>query len=231
MKNLSRQLLRLLELQPQESLFLSGSEGLKESLLALLAPLGVNISNSAKGAKYAVLEIDSLPLTFPTKESQAFLLALEAGTRLVILAKPPKESPDSAAQIYAPRMGLEKAHAETTTLENGELRLLLRGQKRAFPDAAQVKALKAIGGDMKATVLMGHEGLSEGFIASTREALLRHGLLKVKLAVGENDDKDELAQSLAFGAGGDLILRIGKIALLYERTVDLNPPQQKRRRH
>jgi RNA-binding protein len=79
---------------------------------------------------------------------------------------------------------------------------------------AQIRDLKARGQKLKATLKVGKEGLSAGFLAALDEALKHNELLKVKFD-DLKDQKKELAPQLAEKTGSELVMRVGNVALLY----------------
>jgi RNA-binding protein len=79
---------------------------------------------------------------------------------------------------------------------------------------AQIRELKARAQLMKPMLKVGHDGISPAFIAALDEMLKRHELVKVKFA-DFKDQKKELAPQLAEKTGGELIMRVGNVAVLY----------------
>jgi RNA-binding protein len=64
-------------------------------------------------------------------------------------------------------------------------------------------------------VTIGKEGLSESIEAATREALLVHELIKVRVLETAPDSRDELAGPLATATGSHVVGAIGRIVVLY----------------
>ena len=79
---------------------------------------------------------------------------------------------------------------------------------------ARIRELKARAQLMKPTLKVGHDGLSDPFIAALDAALKHHDLVKVKFS-DFKDQKKELAPQLALRTGSELIMRVGNVAVLY----------------
>ncbi len=79
---------------------------------------------------------------------------------------------------------------------------------------AKIRELKARAQLMKPTLKVGHDGLSDQFIAALDTALKRQDLVKVKFS-DFKDQKKELAPQLAARTGSELVMRVGNVAVLY----------------
>jgi RNA-binding protein len=79
---------------------------------------------------------------------------------------------------------------------------------------AKIRELKARAQLMKPTLKVGHDGLSDPFIAALDAALKRQDLVKVKFS-DFKEQKKELAPQLAARTGSELIMRVGNVAVLY----------------
>ena len=89
---------------------------------------------------------------------------------------------------------------------------------------AQIRKLKGIAQRMDATLKVGKQGLSDGFIKTLNEELSRHELVKVKFAEFKEQRK-ELAHQLAERTQSHLITLLGNVVVLYRQ----NPEEDKRR--
>ncbi len=72
---------------------------------------------------------------------------------------------------------------------------------------------------MDASLKVGKQGLSEGFIKSLDEELSRHELVKVKCAEFK-EQKKELAPQLATRTSSHLIMQVGNVVVLFRRNAD-----------
>lgn len=79
---------------------------------------------------------------------------------------------------------------------------------------AQIRALKARAQLLKATLKIGKEGISPGFLAALDEELKRHELVKVKFD-DFKEEKKELSPQLAEKSGSHLIMRVGNVVVLF----------------
>ena len=77
----------------------------------------------------------------------------------------------------------------------------------------QRKFLRGLAHPLKAAVLVGHEGLTDGVLGAVKQALLDHELVKVRMH--EPDDKKAMAADLARRAGASLCGLVGHTAILY----------------
>jgi RNA-binding protein len=84
---------------------------------------------------------------------------------------------------------------------------------------AKIRELKARAQLMKPTIKVGHDGLSEKFIAALDDLLKRHDLVKVKFS-DFKEDKKTLAPQLAEKTASELIMRVGNVAVLYRAKAD-----------
>jgi RNA-binding protein len=89
---------------------------------------------------------------------------------------------------------------------------------------AQVRKLKGLAQRMDATLKVGKQGLSDGFIKSLDEELSRHELVKVKFAEFKEQRK-ELAPQLAARTQSHLVTLLGNVVVLYRQ----HPEQDKRK--
>lgn len=78
----------------------------------------------------------------------------------------------------------------------------------------QRQALKGLAHDLKPVILVGAKGITDALVKETKGALLAHELIKARLAEG-SADLDADAQALAKAAGATLVVRIGRMAVLY----------------
>ncbi len=78
----------------------------------------------------------------------------------------------------------------------------------------QLRELKARAQLMKPTLKVGHDGLSEAFIAALDQALKYQDLVKVKFS-DFKEQKKELAPQLASRTNSEQGMRVGNVAVLY----------------
>ncbi len=87
--------------------------------------------------------------------------------------------------------------------------------------SSQRRKLKSMAQRMDATIKIGKNGLSEGFLKELNEALDRLELVKVRF-VEFKDQKKELAPQIAELTQSDLIARVGHVAVYYRQQADVS---------
>lgn len=89
--------------------------------------------------------------------------------------------------------------------------------------ADRKKQFRALGHNLNPIVTIGDKGLSDSVRAELNRALDDHELIKVKLAVGEREDRKELLEQLSALPGVELVQQVGKVALLFRANPKPNP--------
>jgi RNA-binding protein len=84
---------------------------------------------------------------------------------------------------------------------------------------AQIRKLKGMAQRMEASLKVGKQGLSEGFIKTLDEELSRHELVKVKFAEFKEQRK-ELAPQLAEKTQSHLVTLLGNVVILYRQNAE-----------
>lgn len=77
------------------------------------------------------------------------------------------------------------------------------------------RALRALGHHLKPVVQIGQQGLTPALVEATREALVAHELIKVKVLEGAPIGRKEAAAQLAKDTDSELAQLLGKTFLLY----------------
>lgn len=92
-------------------------------------------------------------------------------------------------------------------------------QKRRKPDyeltGKQRGALRALAHHLSPLVQLGKDGLTEGVIAATEEALGMHELVKVRVLESSPEPRSEIAEPLAKATGSHVVGQVGRIVMLY----------------
>jgi len=88
---------------------------------------------------------------------------------------------------------------------------------------SQKKYLRGLGHGLKPVVMVGDSGLTESVRAEFERSLEHHELIKVRVKVGDRDERDRVIASLCDSASAQLVQRIGNVALLYREN-----PEKKR---
>jgi RNA-binding protein len=80
---------------------------------------------------------------------------------------------------------------------------------------AQKKHLRRLGHDRKPIVLAGKGGVGAALVAEFDRALTDHELVKIRVRVGDRDERDSMLAALAQATRAELVQRIGHVALFY----------------
>ena len=89
--------------------------------------------------------------------------------------------------------------------------------------AAEKKQFRAIAHNLNPIIIIGDKGLSEGLYEELERALNDHELIKVKIAIGDRDDRAAITQELLAKTNAQLVQSIGKIAVILRRAAKPNP--------
>lgn len=83
---------------------------------------------------------------------------------------------------------------------------------------AQEKFLRSLGHDLKPVVMLGQHGLTENVLKEVDQALTYHELIKVKVAVGDRDLRDQIVGEIVEQVNASLIQKVGNMILLFRRN-------------
>ena len=84
------------------------------------------------------------------------------------------------------------------------------------------KALRTMAHGRKPIICIGQKGLTGNVLAEIEAALQHHGLIKVKLRVGDRKVRNAMIEDLCARTGAVSVQRIGNIVVLYRMNQD-NP--------
>lgn len=91
------------------------------------------------------------------------------------------------------------------------------------PSNAEIRQFRAIAHKLNPVVTIAGAGLSEGVLLELERALNDHELIKVKVSVGDRDDRDEVIEEMCEQTKAILIQRIGNTATILKRNPQANP--------
>jgi len=77
--------------------------------------------------------------------------------------------------------------------------------------------LRSLGHELKPTVQIGKEGVTEGITQATAQALLDHELIKVRVGTEAPAERSESLKALADATSAELVQVLGRTGLLYKR--------------
>ena len=84
--------------------------------------------------------------------------------------------------------------------------------------AAQKRFLRSKAHHLKPVVMVGQHGLSENVMHEINLALDAHELIKVKLGVGDREEKKKILGEVIVNSKTELIQSIGHVAVLFRRN-------------
>ncbi len=88
----------------------------------------------------------------------------------------------------------------------------------------QKRWLKSQVHHLKPVVLVGQAGVTDAVLAELDLALARHELLKVRVAAGDRELRDEQIGRMVQASGATLVSRIGNVAALYRANPKKRDP-------
>lgn len=83
------------------------------------------------------------------------------------------------------------------------------------PKPAERKELSGRGNALKAKLALGHQGLTDAFVAQVRTAFAKTDLLKIRVTAEGSEETKDLAAELAKRVPCHLLQCTGRVALLY----------------
>ncbi|MBX3229963.1 MAG: ribosome assembly RNA-binding protein YhbY [Labilithrix sp.] len=82
---------------------------------------------------------------------------------------------------------------------------------------SQTRYLRGLGHHLDPVVQVGKDGITDGLVAATKEALLAHELVKVKVQQEAPLDRKDVGPELAKLAAASFVQVLGRTVLLYKR--------------
>lgn len=80
------------------------------------------------------------------------------------------------------------------------------------------KFLRSLAHDADPVVWIGQNGLTDNVLTEIDQALERHELLKIKVRVGEREEKDRVINQLCEQTKAELIKKIGNVVTVFRRN-------------
>lgn len=78
--------------------------------------------------------------------------------------------------------------------------------------------LKSLGANLDPVMQVGKEGITENLLRSLSEALEARELIKIHILETATDDPKAMAQEIAEGLQGEVVIVMGRKAVLYRRS-------------
>lgn len=89
--------------------------------------------------------------------------------------------------------------------------------------AADKKHYRTIAHNLNPVIIIGDKGLSETLMDELFRALRDHELIKIKIAVGDRDDRAKIIEHLLETTKAELVQQIGKVLVLVKKNPKAKP--------
>ena len=83
---------------------------------------------------------------------------------------------------------------------------------------SQIKSLKKKAHALKPIIWVGQKGINENLLDEVSQALAHHELIKVKLRVGEREERDTMIDKIIEETHAENIQRVGNILTLFKQA-------------
>lgn len=91
------------------------------------------------------------------------------------------------------------------------------------PSNSELRQYRALAHKLNPVVTIAGAGLSDGVLAELERALNDHELIKIKVAVGNRDDRDNIIDTLCDKVSARIVQRIGNTATILRRNPQADP--------
>ena len=99
------------------------------------------------------------------------------------------------------------------------------------PNSRELRQLRALAHKLRPVVTIASKGLSPTVLEELERALNDHELIKVKVAVGDRDQREAVISSVCDHSRAVLVQRIGNIATLLRANPAADPKKSNLHRH
>ena len=83
---------------------------------------------------------------------------------------------------------------------------------------SQIRHLRGLAHTLRPVVMIGQHGLRESILEELDTALDFHELVKIKISVGDREERDAMIAILVSRGNAQLVQRIGNMAVLFRRN-------------
>ncbi|MGM0574382.1 MAG: YhbY family RNA-binding protein [Myxococcota bacterium] len=222
MQNAARAAIRRLEIRPGDAVALEVEDpDLRAAVESLLEAAGAEVAAEGREAGAGLVDVDHVDEPPAPQRVRDLVSRVRPGGRVAVVVRrgPGARSVEHFAEHWRPCLDMARAHGEAA-----DGAVVVSGPRRRGLPNDERKRLRGLAHDVEPSVLVGRGGLTPEVFAAAREAVERHGLVKVKLTPQAEIDKKWAARELAWGTGSLLVQRVGKTAVLHRPDVPLDPP-------
>lgn len=89
--------------------------------------------------------------------------------------------------------------------------------------AADKKHYRTLAHNLNPVIIIGDKGLTENLMDELFRALRDHELIKVKIAIGDRDDRAQIIEHLLATTKAELVQQIGKVVVLLKKNPKAKP--------
>lgn len=89
--------------------------------------------------------------------------------------------------------------------------------------AADKKHYRTIAHNLNPVVMIGDKGLTDSLMDELFRALRDHELIKIKIAVGDRDDRAQLIEQILQTTQAEMVQKIGKIIVILRKNPKAKP--------
>lgn len=86
------------------------------------------------------------------------------------------------------------------------------------PNKIQTRHLKSLCHALNPVVRIGQKGVTEALLAELEIALTHHELIKIKVLIGDRDERLASITSIALKVEANIVQQIGQVAVLFRRN-------------
>ena len=87
-----------------------------------------------------------------------------------------------------------------------------------IPNQQQTKHLKSLCHALDPVVRIGQKGVTDAVLSELEIALAHHELIKIKVSVGDRDDRRAAVEKIAAASNGIIVQQVGQVAVLFRRN-------------
>lgn len=88
---------------------------------------------------------------------------------------------------------------------------------------ADRKNYRTIAHNLNPVVIVGDKGLTENLLEELNRAIYDHELIKVKIAIGDRDDRSKIIDALVEATKSEIVQSIGKVVVLLKKNPKAKP--------